>query len=103
MRASLGPPATLGSTLDAGLDLTGACTACRRVVIVDTEALEALALRYGRDAVLPDHMQRITCKGLWRQGAPVWACAECVQGGIRKSPPRPRSGLSFGSVGLRAR
>ena len=62
MRHHPSPSATLGSTLDAGLDLTGACTACRRVVIVDTEALEALALRYGRDAVLFDLMQRITCK-----------------------------------------
>ena len=62
MRHHPGTPATLGSTLEAGLDLTGACTACRRVVIVDTEALEALALRYGRDAVLFDLMQRITCK-----------------------------------------
>jgi hypothetical protein len=62
MRHHPGTPATLGSTLEAGLDLTGACTACRRVVIVDTEALKALALRYGRDAVLFDLMQRITCK-----------------------------------------
>jgi hypothetical protein len=62
MRHHPSQPATIGTTLDAGLDLTGACTACHRVVIVDTEALEALALRYGRDAVLPDLMQRITCK-----------------------------------------
>jgi hypothetical protein len=54
MRPNPGPPATIGTTLDAGLDLTGACTACRRVVIVDTEALEALALRYSRDPVLFD-------------------------------------------------
>ena len=62
MRPYDGQPATLGTTLAAGLDLSGASTACHRVVIVGTEALEALALRYGRDAVLFDLMQRITCK-----------------------------------------
>ena len=62
MRHHPSPPSKIGSTLDAGLDLTGACTACRRVVVVDTEALNALALRSGRDAVLFDLMQRITCK-----------------------------------------
>ena len=62
MRPYDGQPATLGTTLAASLDLTGACTACHRVVTVDTEALEALAFRYSQDAVLFDLMQRITCK-----------------------------------------
>jgi hypothetical protein len=54
--------ATLGSTTDAGLDLKGACTGCKRVVLIETATLEAMAARYGREAVLFDVMQRITCK-----------------------------------------
>jgi hypothetical protein len=54
--------ATLGSTIKAGLDLKGACTGCLRVVLIDTAGLEAMAARYGQNAVLFDVMQRITCK-----------------------------------------
>jgi hypothetical protein len=61
MRPYLGPPATLGTTLAAGLDLWGDCLGCRRDVRVDTAQLEALADRYGRDAPLPDLIARLTC------------------------------------------
>jgi hypothetical protein len=54
--------ATLGSTLDAGMDLSGACAGCKRRVLIDTAGLEALAERYGRRAVLFDTMARITCR-----------------------------------------
>jgi hypothetical protein len=54
--------ATLGSTIKACLDLKGACTGCLRRVLVDMAGLEALAARYGQDAVLFDVAERITCK-----------------------------------------
>jgi hypothetical protein len=60
MRPYLGPPATLGTTLAAGLDLWGDCLGCRRDVRIDTAQLEALADRYGRDAVLFDVAKRRT-------------------------------------------
>jgi hypothetical protein len=41
MRPYLGPPATLGTTRDAGLDLWGDCQGCRRDVNVDTAQLGA--------------------------------------------------------------
>jgi hypothetical protein len=57
-------PDHLGSTLVSGYDLKGACSnaKCRRGVEIDTEALETLAARYGRAAILFDIMQRVTCK-----------------------------------------
>lgn len=57
-------PATLGSILVSGYDLKGACSnaKCRRPVHIETAALETMAARYGRDAVLYDIMQRVTCK-----------------------------------------
>ena len=54
-------PATLATTLTAGLDLDGGCTKCRRQIRVDTAALEGLAKRYGRDAILFEVMGRIVC------------------------------------------
>ena len=54
--------ATLGSTLDAHLELFGACSGCKRRVLIDAAALETLAARYGQDAILFDVMERITCK-----------------------------------------
>jgi hypothetical protein len=44
MRPYLRPPATLGTTLAAGLDLWGDCRGCRRDVHVDTAQLKALAV-----------------------------------------------------------
>jgi hypothetical protein len=61
MRPHLGPPATLGTTLAAGLDLWGDCLGCRQHVHVDTAQLETLADRYGRYAVLFDLIARLTC------------------------------------------
>ena len=61
MRPYLGPPATLGTTLAAGLDLWGDCSGCRRHVHVDTAQLGVLADRYGRDAPLPDLIRRLVC------------------------------------------
>jgi hypothetical protein len=55
-------PATLGSILVSGYDLKGACSKCRRPVHIETGALETMAARYGREAVLYDIMQRVTCK-----------------------------------------
>jgi hypothetical protein len=57
-------PATLGSTLVSGYDLKGACSnaKCRREVLIETTALETMAVRYGREAILYDIMQRVTCK-----------------------------------------
>jgi hypothetical protein len=62
MRPYIGPPATLGTTLAAGLDLWGDCLGCRRHVHVDTAQLGALADRYGRDAILFDVAKRLVCK-----------------------------------------
>jgi hypothetical protein len=62
MRPHPGPPATLGTTLAAGLDLWGDCLGCRWHVHVDTSQLRALADRYGRDAVLFDVTKRLVCK-----------------------------------------
>jgi hypothetical protein len=61
MRPYIGPPATLGTTLAAGVDLGGDCLGCRRDVHVDTAQLEMLADRYGRDAILLDLIARLTC------------------------------------------
>jgi hypothetical protein len=57
-------PATLGSTLVSGYDLKGACSnaKCGRGVEIDTAALETMATRYGREAILFDIMQRVTCQ-----------------------------------------
>jgi hypothetical protein len=55
------PPATLGTTLAAGLDLWGDSLGCRRDVHVDTTQLGALVDRYGRDAVLFDLIARLVC------------------------------------------
>jgi hypothetical protein len=51
--------ATLGSTITGQLELFGSCAGCKRRVLIDTAALEILAQRYGRDAVLYEVMQRI--------------------------------------------
>src|SRR5712672_285856 len=61
MRQHPGPPATLGTTLAAGLDLWGDCRGCRRDVHVDSAQLDSLADRYGRDAALFDLIARLTC------------------------------------------
>lgn len=61
MRPYLGPPATIGTTLDASLDLWGDCRGCRRHVHIDGAQLETLATRYGRDTPIPDLVARLTC------------------------------------------
>ena len=63
MRPYLGPPATLGTTLAAGLDLWGDCLDCRRHVHVDTAQLESLVERYGHDTPLLDLIARLVCTG----------------------------------------
>jgi len=56
-----GPPATIGTTLAAGLVLSGGCQACRRRIEIGEAALLALGRRYGDDVALPDVMERVIC------------------------------------------
>ena len=56
-----GPPATIGTTLAAGLVLSGGCRACRRRIEVDETGLVSLGERYGRGVALPDVMERVVC------------------------------------------